>query len=137
MTSSEEYFQSHPVFTHEEYARSRDKGSPRTVDSLLRKHAESGRIVRVRRGLYVSVPPGTAAETVDPYLLATKATSDAAVSHHAALQFHGRTYSLGPLTPRGDVGHTTPPACEGALRVVGVADRASAQAAADSSSSSS
>lgn len=92
--SSEEFFQIYPVFTHEEYAQSRGGGSPRTVDSLLRKHAQSGRIARVRRGLYVSVPPGGAAETVDPYLVATKAVEDAVVSHHAALQFHGRTYSM-------------------------------------------
>lgn len=82
------------MFTHDEYARSRGGGSPRTVDSLLRKHVQSGRIARVRRGLYVSVPPGASAETVDPYLVATKASEDAAVSHHAALQFHGRTYSM-------------------------------------------
>jgi len=92
--SSHEFFQTHPVFTHEEYAESRGGGSPRTVDSLLRKHVQSGRIVRVRRGLYVSVPLGGAAETVDPYLVATKTVEDASVSHHAALQFHGRTYSI-------------------------------------------
>lgn len=92
--SSEEFFQLHPVFTHDEYAQSRGGGSPRTVDSLLRKHTQSGRIARVRRGLYVSVPPGGSAATVDPYLVATKAVDDAAVSHHAALQFHGRAYSM-------------------------------------------
>jgi predicted transcriptional regulator of viral defense system len=94
VSSSEDFFYGHPVFTHEEYARSRVRGSPRTVDSLLRQHVESGRIARVRRGLYVSVPRGGTAESVDPYLVATKATDDAAVSHHAALQFHGRTYSM-------------------------------------------
>ncbi len=62
MSPSEAFFQSHPVFTYEEYARSRLGGSPRTVDSLLPKHVQSGRIGRVRRGLYVSVPPGTCAE---------------------------------------------------------------------------
>ncbi len=92
--SSEDFFQGHPVFTHEEYAQSRGGGSPRTVDSLLRKHVQGGRIARVRRGLYVSVPAGGAAETVDPYLVATRAGEDAVVSHHAALQFHGRTYSM-------------------------------------------
>ncbi len=92
--TSEEFFQIHPVFTHEEYAQSRGRGSLRTVDSLLRRHVQSGRIARVRRGLYVSVPPGGAAETADPYLVATKAVEDATISHHAALQFHGRTYSM-------------------------------------------
>ena len=106
MTTSEEFFQKHPVFTHEDYAQSRDGRSPRTVDSLLRKHVQSGRIARVRRGLYVSVPPGGAAETVDPYLVATNVTEDAAVSHHAALQFHGRTYSLWSQVTFMTRGHT-------------------------------
>jgi len=77
-----------------EYAQSRVRSSPRTVDSLLRRHAQRGRIARVRRGLYVSVPPRGGAEAADPYLVATKAAEDAAISHHAALQFHGRAYSI-------------------------------------------
>ncbi|MCA9524506.1 MAG: hypothetical protein KC609_26245 [Myxococcales bacterium] len=94
--SSEDFFATHPVFTHEEFSQSRRRRSPRTVDSLLRKHCSSGRIVRVRRGLYVTVPPGSSADAVeaDAYLVATKAAVDATVSHHAALQFHGRTYSM-------------------------------------------
>ena len=94
MSSSEGFFQSHPVFTHEEYARSRKSSSLRTVDSLLRKHVASGRVARVRRGLYVSTTMGASAEVVDPFLVATKVAPDAAVSHHAALQFHGRVYSM-------------------------------------------
>ncbi|RLB50977.1 MAG: transcriptional regulator [Deltaproteobacteria bacterium] len=94
--TSQDFFATHPVFTHGEFAESRRPGSPRTVDSLLRQHAARGRIVRVRRGLYVTVPPGANADTVtvDPYLVATKASDDATVSHHAALQFHGRAYSI-------------------------------------------
>ncbi len=82
MTSSEGFFQTHPVFTHEEYAQSRASASPRTVDSLLRKHVASGRVARVRRGLYAVPTPGASAETVDPFLVATMAAPDAAVSHH-------------------------------------------------------
>jgi predicted transcriptional regulator of viral defense system len=91
-----EFFATHPVFTHEEFARSRSERSPRTVDSLLRKHVASGRIVRVRRGLYATQPPGVKPDAVevDSYLLATKTADDATVSHHAALQFHGRAYSV-------------------------------------------
>ncbi len=94
---SEEYFATHPVFTHEEFLRSRsDTGSPRTADSLLRKHVERGRIVRVRRGLFASVPPGLRADRfeADPYLVAAKAAPDSVISHHAALQFHGRSYTV-------------------------------------------
>lgn len=94
--TSQEFFATHPVFTHDEFAESRAASAARTVDSLLRKHAGRGRIVRVRRGLYVTVPRGSTAEAVevDPYLVASKATDDATVSHHAALQFHGRAYSM-------------------------------------------
>jgi predicted transcriptional regulator of viral defense system len=89
------FFKTHPVFTHAEFAQSRGAGrSLRTVDSLLRKHVASGRIARVRRGLYVVPTAGGSAEAADPFLLATKAAPDAAVSHHAALQFHGCAYSL-------------------------------------------
>ncbi len=108
MPASEDFFQTHPVFTHEDYARSRQGGSRRTVDSLLRKHVQSGRIARVRRGLYVTVPSGGAAEAVDPYLLATKATDDAAVSHHAELQFHGRAYAMWSQVTFLTSAHTRP-----------------------------
>jgi predicted transcriptional regulator of viral defense system len=91
---SEDFFQTHPVFTREDYALTRGGTSPRTVDSLLRKHVASGRIARVRRGLYVAPPRGVRAEAMDPFLIASKAAPDAAVSHHAALQFHGRTYGV-------------------------------------------
>lgn len=94
VASSEKFFQTHPVFTHEEYARTREHASPRTVDSLLRQHVASGRIARVRRGLYVAPIAGSIATTADPYLVATKASPDATISHHAALQFHGCAYSI-------------------------------------------
>jgi predicted transcriptional regulator of viral defense system len=94
-----EFFATHPVFTHGEFLSSRQAladRSPRTADSLLRKHLARGRIVRVRRGLYASVPIGADAGKlrVDPYLLASKVTDDAIVGYHAALQFHGRSYSI-------------------------------------------
>lgn len=97
--NSLDFFSTHPVFTHKEYLALRqtvDGRSPRTADSLLRQHQEKGRIVRVRRGLYVTVPPGTdkTGLHVDPYLLATKVADDATVAYHAALQFHGGTYAV-------------------------------------------
>lgn len=92
--SSEDFFQAHPVFTREAYAQSRRSASPRTADSLLRKHVASGRIARIRRGLYAAPTRGVSAEAADPFLVATQAAPDAIVSHHAALQFHGRAYSM-------------------------------------------
>ena len=94
-----EFFATHPVFTHEEFVASRMAvagRSARTADSLLRQHGLRGRIKRVRRGLYATVPFGIepARFEPDPYLLISKVADDAIVSHHAALQFHGRVYSI-------------------------------------------
>jgi predicted transcriptional regulator of viral defense system len=96
---SSEFFATHPVFTHEEYLAAHGKRgvrSPRTADSQLQRHASAGNILRVRRGLYASLPPGATPETfqVDPFLLATKLAADATVAYHAALQFRGKTYSV-------------------------------------------
>ena len=95
---SVEFFETHPVFTHKEFVDTHSRAGQRsrhTSNNLLAKHTAAGRIVRVKRGLYATVPRGvTAAEaSVDPYLLATKLTDDAVVAFHAALQFHGRAYS--------------------------------------------
>lgn len=92
------FFEAHPVFTHEEFVDAHSQSgrrSPHTSNNLLAKHAVAGRIVRVKRGLYATVPRGAAVTEapVDPYLLATKLTNDAVVAYHAALQFHGRVYS--------------------------------------------
>ncbi|MGM0578219.1 MAG: type IV toxin-antitoxin system AbiEi family antitoxin domain-containing protein [Myxococcota bacterium] len=93
-----DFFETHPVFTHEEFVEARAPlgTSRRTSDNLLAKHVAAGRLVRVRRGLYAAVPRGITPEEapVDPYLVATKLAPDATVAYHAALQFHGRTYSV-------------------------------------------
>lgn len=96
---STDFFSSHPVFTHEEYLAAHGFGrerSPRTVDSLLRRHVEAERLLRVRRGLYAVLPPGANAEDFqpDPFLVATKLANDAVVAYHAALQFRGKAYSV-------------------------------------------
>lgn len=93
---SVDFFASHPVFTHEEYASARGDRSPRTADSLLARHTAGRKVLRVRRGLYAAVPAGAAGDTfqVDPFLIATKLAADAVVAYHAALQLRGKTYSV-------------------------------------------
>ena len=97
--SSAEFFDSTPVFTRAEFEAARAataKRSPRTTDSLLRRYVADGRLVRVRGGVYAVVPRGAdaAAAPVDPYLVATKLSSDATLGYHAALQFWGKAYSV-------------------------------------------
>ena len=97
--SALDFFMSHPVFTHQEFANyasvSREK-SRQTTHNILAHHLSTGRLVRVRRGLYATVLRGVspAKAAVDPYLVATKLADDAVVAYHAALQFHGKAYSV-------------------------------------------
>ena len=95
----EDFFRKHPVFTGEEmagYLSSCGKPGSRTRESLLAYHKKTGHVVSVRRGLYAVVPPGSnpASYSVDPFLVAAKLTSDAVLSYHTALEFHGHAYSV-------------------------------------------
>lgn len=94
-----EFLRKHPVFTGEELAnhlRSLGESGPRAQEALLAYYRKTGRIVRVRRGLHAVVPAGADADSypVDPFLVAAKLTKDAVLSHHTALEFHGRAYSV-------------------------------------------
>ena len=95
---SADFFDTHPVFGHAEFvAVHTAKGrSPNTSNNLLARHLTSGRLIRVRRGLYAVVPRGVdpARAAVVPYLLASRLTGDAVVAYHGALQFHGKSYSV-------------------------------------------
>lgn len=92
------FFAAHPVFTHAEFVAAHTAGgrSEHTSNTLLAKHLAAGRLLRVRRGLYSTVPAGLDPRkfSPDPYLVATKLREDAVVAYHAALAFHGKAYSL-------------------------------------------
>ena len=93
-----QFFASHPVFTHGEFVRAHtgQGRSEHTSNAVLAQYVASGKLVRVRKGLYATVPPGVASESAqpDPYLVATKLREDAVVGYHSALEFHGRAYSV-------------------------------------------
>ena len=95
----EHFFNRHPVFTGDELAAFLATEGPRnsrTQEALLLYHVKSGRLVRVRRGLYTVVPPGASAASypVDPFLLTSRMTKDAVLAYHTALEFHGKAYSV-------------------------------------------
>lgn len=92
------FFKRSPVFTTEEmmsFLREQGSSSRWTCKSLLAYHVKQGRILRVRRGFYATIPEGVNSHeySVDPYLLASKITNDAVLSHHTALEYHGCAYS--------------------------------------------
>ena len=93
------FFDQHAIFTHREFALAHSGGgrrSSQTTNNILAQHVAGGRLLRVHRGLYATVPPGVNPKSFepDPYLIATKAADDAVVAYHAALQFHGKAYSV-------------------------------------------
>lgn len=94
-----DFFAGHPVFRYEEFvaAHAGQGGRSRqTSASALKQHVAAGRLLHLRRGLYATVPRGADAENhpIDPYLVATQLADDAVVAWHAALQFHGKAYSV-------------------------------------------
>ena len=88
-----------PVFTVEEFAEFLSTDRPRTADtrqSLLRHHLKSGNILRVKQGLYATVPPGMNPDSapVDMFLIAGKMSRDAVLGYHTALDFYGKAHSI-------------------------------------------
>lgn len=95
----EEFFREHSVFTGEELDRhlsAMGKTGRRTRESLLDYHRKAGHVIRIRRGLYAVIPTGADPNSypVDPVLVAVKLTRDAVLSHHTAMEIHGRAYSV-------------------------------------------
>ena len=90
------------MLTGEELAEHLSSGGhagARTQESLVAYHIRTGRIVRVRCGLFAVIPPESDSDTypIDPYLIASKLTPDSVMSYHTALEFHGRAYSVWQL----------------------------------------
>lgn len=94
-----DFFAAHRVFTYDEFVAahaSTGKRSRHTSATSLKQHVAAGNLLRIRRGLYATVPRGVDPDhaMVDPYLVTTKLTDDATVAYHAALQFYGKAYSV-------------------------------------------
>lgn len=94
-----DFFRNHPVFRHDEFVKAHSGSGERsglTSQTALKQHVAGGNLIHVRRGLYAVVARGLepAEAPVDPYLLTTKLTDDAVVAFHAALEFHGKSYSI-------------------------------------------
>ena len=92
----------HPIFRTDELVSvlgkdqlARGVNRPGSRHALLSYHVSAGHILPVRKGLYWTVPPGMTADNcpVDEFLVASKLTDDAIVSHHAALSLLGCAYS--------------------------------------------
>lgn len=96
----DEFFYEHPVFRVDELHQwKQDNGysdDAAATYQAIQYYLRTGRLLRVRRELYAVVPPNETPETVsvDPYLIAGKASDDSVLSYHTALSLYGNTYSF-------------------------------------------
>jgi len=95
----DEFFARNPIFRVDEfttYLESKGSKNPSTRKALLAHHLKSGHILRIRRGLYATIPAGVPPDefSIDPYLLAGRITDDAILAYHTALEAQGRSYSI-------------------------------------------
>ncbi len=92
------FFTQKPVFTIDEFRAQGDGESFSTtaLEAALAYYTKIGRIKRIRRGLYLTIPVGTSPESeqADPFLLAGKMADDAIVAYQTALALFGKSYSL-------------------------------------------
>lgn len=93
------FFDTHPVFRYEEF-------SQYVLDSGIQKRRASGRqqlsyhhkvgnLIHIRKFLYAVKPSSIKDKDfwIDPYLIAGKATTDAVLSYHTALELHNLAYT--------------------------------------------
>lgn len=97
----DDFFSLYNAFTFKELELnlSRDKDSPAqssTLYNLITYHQNQGHILRIRRGLYYSVPKGMdpAHCPVDPFLVACKMAEDSVIAYGSALDLHGKLHSI-------------------------------------------
>lgn len=97
---SGQFFSSHPVFSTEDFHRHFARGSKRTTRAaLLHYFVGKKRILPIRRGLYIVVPPGREPEQFTPnrYLIASAFKSDAVLCYHTALEVLGHAHNTGNI----------------------------------------
>src|SRR5438874_1208950 len=80
------FFGEHRVFTLAEFEAAYLAGghSKKSVRPILQYHLSQGRLMSIRRGLYI-----VAGHNIDRYVVAMKLVPDALIAYDGALSFHG------------------------------------------------
>jgi predicted transcriptional regulator of viral defense system len=94
MTKAHKFFFENQIFTLKQFATAMGNSLP-ICYLMLCKHAKTGNVVRIRNGLYASIPSGAdpAKYPIDPYMIISTLADDTVIAYHSALQFHGIAYS--------------------------------------------
>jgi predicted transcriptional regulator of viral defense system len=91
-----QFFDTHPVFRYEEFATfmtAQGTTRPESWRQQLGYHQKAGHLNHIRKILYAVKPILSQGQWVDPYLIAGKATADATLAYHTALELHGVAYT--------------------------------------------
>lgn len=96
----DDFFALHKVFTFKELELNLSSNQDSSVKNstlynLLTYHQNQGHILRIRRGLYYTVPKGLDPThcPVDPFLVASKMAEDAVIGYGSALDLHGKLHT--------------------------------------------
>ncbi|MCJ7701005.1 MAG: type IV toxin-antitoxin system AbiEi family antitoxin domain-containing protein [Anaerolineales bacterium] len=88
-----------PIFTTDQaYSLAREQAlSKSRTRQVLSALAQSGWIMRLKRGVYLVQSPAFAAENLHPFAIATALIQPIAISHWSALAHHGFTTQIPPM----------------------------------------
>ena len=87
-----EFLQTTPVFTTGDVQKV--ASSKESAETLLRRAVVSGKIKRIRRGLYASKTGKYFGEATEPFRVIQALDSEAVVSYHTALVAHGLAHNV-------------------------------------------
>jgi predicted transcriptional regulator of viral defense system len=92
----ETFLATNQVFTIEDIRSALAMGENSTLNNLLAYHIRRGHLIRIRKGLYYTIPRGADANTfpADPYLIAGKMAPDSILAYYTSLGFHGKLHSV-------------------------------------------
>ena len=96
----DDFFSTHNVFRYDEFEafilKRKTTSKNSTIYNLLTYHQKKGRIRRIRRGIYCSIPKGVDADShlADPFLIASKLSPDVIIGYRTALYFFGKLHSI-------------------------------------------
>ncbi|HCJ1109675.1 TPA: hypothetical protein NQN63_000277 [Legionella pneumophila] len=90
------FFAAHPVFRYEEFSafmKAAGTLRPASWRQQLSYHQKAGHLIHIRKFVYAVKPMYRQEQWVDPYLISSKATADAIIAYHTALELHGIAYT--------------------------------------------
>ncbi|MBA2650988.1 MAG: hypothetical protein H0U73_01765 [Tatlockia sp.] len=90
------FFESHPVFRYEEFLAfmsASGASQPKSCRQQLRYHQKAGNLIHIRKRLYAVKPTFSKDHWIDPYLIASRATANAIITYHTALELHAIAYT--------------------------------------------